>query len=202
KMYCGFSDNTALQNAIFTKTGLVTFSGPNFASFANPKKYKYTLNNFLNMVCETGSQQIKNLDKLEVINKGKASGTIVGGNLCTLNLLQGTQYMPDIKDKILFLEDDYVSNLDLLEFYRNLQSVISLPDFKKVRAVVFGKFQKESKISASTVKKIVKLKPELADIPVIANFNFGHSYPMFTFPIGGKATIDTSKANPLTLLAN
>lgn len=30
KVFCGFSDITALQNAIFAKTGLVTYSGPHF----------------------------------------------------------------------------------------------------------------------------------------------------------------------------
>ena len=29
-----------------------------------------------------------------VINPGEASGTIIGGNLCTLNLLQGTRPVP------------------------------------------------------------------------------------------------------------
>ena len=28
KIFCGFSDITALNNSIFTKTGLVTYSGP------------------------------------------------------------------------------------------------------------------------------------------------------------------------------
>jgi len=49
-----------------------------------------------------------------VINGGKATGNIVGGNLCSINLLQGTEYMPDIKDKILFIEDDSMSTLESL----------------------------------------------------------------------------------------
>ena len=34
-----------------------------------------------------------------VINEGDAEGDIVGGNLCTVNLLQGTEYMPDLSNK-------------------------------------------------------------------------------------------------------
>ena len=40
-----------------------------------------------------------------VIQQGKCEGEIVGGNLCTFNFLQGTEFMPNLKNKILFLED-------------------------------------------------------------------------------------------------
>ncbi len=33
KILCGYSDITALQNAIFANTGLVTYSGPHYSSF-------------------------------------------------------------------------------------------------------------------------------------------------------------------------
>src|SRR3989344_4943573 len=33
KILCGFSDITALSNAIYTKTGLVGYSGPHYSSF-------------------------------------------------------------------------------------------------------------------------------------------------------------------------
>ena len=33
KIFCGFSDITALSCAIYAKTGLVTYSGPHFSSF-------------------------------------------------------------------------------------------------------------------------------------------------------------------------
>ena len=65
-----------------------------------------------------------------VINEGKAEGKLVGGNLCTFNLLQGTEYMPDIKDSILFVEDDYRS--DAATFDRDLQSLIHQPGFESV----------------------------------------------------------------------
>ncbi len=33
KIFCGFSDITALNNAIYIKTGLVTYSGPHYSTF-------------------------------------------------------------------------------------------------------------------------------------------------------------------------
>ncbi len=193
KVYCGFSDNTALQNAILAKTGLVTYSGPNFSTFGNTKGVEYTLGNFLNAVSNNYILPTKNADKIMIINKGKARGTLVGGNLCTFNLLQGTNYMPDISGTVLFFEDDHISDLDLWEFHRNLQSILHLPNFKTVAAIVFGKFDAASKLSPHIIRQIIKSKPELDRIPVIANVTFGHTLPMVTIPIGSQATVDTSK---------
>ena len=43
--------------------------------------------------------------------------------------------------------------------------------------------------------KIIKSKPELNNIPVIAGADFGHTTPIFTFPIGGKAKLIAKENN-------
>jgi muramoyltetrapeptide carboxypeptidase len=43
KILCGFSDITALQNAIFAKTGMVTYSGPHYSTFGQEYHFDYTL---------------------------------------------------------------------------------------------------------------------------------------------------------------
>lgn len=126
-----------------------------------------------------------------VINKGKATGTLLGANLCTLNLLQGTEYMPNLKNSVLFLEDDDTSNP--LLFDRDLQSLIHLPGFKGVKGIVIGRFQKASEMTNEKLIKIIKTKAELKNIPVVANVDFGHTSPLITFPIGGEVSMDTSK---------
>ncbi|MXQ54962.1 hypothetical protein GSM42_14800 [Shimazuella sp. KC615] len=59
-----------------------------------------------------------------VIQEGEAEGVSIGGNLCTLNLLQGTEYMPFLEGSILFLEDDYLTFP--ANFDRDLQSLLFL----------------------------------------------------------------------------
>ncbi|MCX6796320.1 MAG: LD-carboxypeptidase, partial [Candidatus Falkowbacteria bacterium] len=120
--------------------------------------------------------------------EGKASGTILGANLCTFNLLQGTEYFPSLKDSILFIEDDDTS-LPYL-FDRDLQSFIHLSDFKNVKGVVIGRFQKASKMTNEILTKIIKTKKELDNLPVVADFDFGHTNPLITFPIGGEASLE------------
>ena len=53
KIFCGFSDITALLNAIYHKTGLVTYSGPQFSSFAMKQGLDYTLAYFKRIFFET-----------------------------------------------------------------------------------------------------------------------------------------------------
>ena len=43
--------------------------------------------------------------------------------------------------------------------------------------------------------RLIKSKKEFENIPVIANYDFGHTTPMITFPIGGKAKIQAMDEN-------
>ncbi len=210
KILCGFSDITALANAIYAKTGLVTYSGPHFSSFAMIRGLDYTINHFKKCLIEKESFEvlpspewsddawykdqenrvfIKN-EGYWTINEGKGSGKIIGGNMCTFNLLQGTEFMPSLKNSILFLEDDeLVKESSTSDFDRNLQSLIHLPTFKGVKGIVIGRFQKESKVTLDLLTQVIKSKKELNNLPVIANVDFGHTTPIITFPIGGEVQI-------------
>jgi len=215
KIICGYSDITALNNAIYKKTGLVTYSGPHFSSFGMKKGFDYSLDYFKKCLIEEKEFEIKaskewsddkwylDQEKREfmknngflVINEGKAEGEIIGANLCTFNLLQGTEYMPNFKNNILFIEDDYESKPH--HFDRDLQSLIHLPDFNQIKGIVIGRFQKASEMTNEKLIKIIKTKKELNNIPVIANLDFGHTTPIFTFPIGGKVSISSNEIKVL-----
>ena len=210
KILCGFSDITILLDTIYAKTGLVTYYGPHFSSFGMKKGFDYTFEYFKKMLLGEGEAEVvssenwsddawfldqENREMIEnkgmfIINEGEAEGKIVGGNLCTLNLLQGTEFMPDIRDSILFLEDDEMAGkLFLVEFDRDLVSLIQQPGFETVRGIVLGRCQKGSEMTREKWVKLIKTKPELEKIPVIADCDFGHTTPIITFPIGGHATL-------------
>jgi len=207
KILCGYSDITALQNVIYTKTGLVTYSGPAFSTLGMLHGLDYTVDYFKKCLMETGSfkiipskewsddmwykdQQNRKFIKnngFKMINEGEAEGKIIGGNLCTFNLLQGTEFMPSLKNSILFVEDDEESKPQ--HFDRDLQTLLHLPDFDGVKGIVIGRFQKVSAMTEELLIKIIKAKNELNHIPIIANVDFGHTTPIITFPIGGTARI-------------
>jgi len=196
-----------LQNAILAKTKLVTYSGPFWSSFGEKLNFDYSLDYFKKCLMSdkpffiepsdswSDDKWYENQDERNfiknngwrIINEGIAKGTIIGGNLGTLNLLQGTEYFPNFKNSILFIEDDDYS--DALMFDRNLQSLIHQKGFSGVKGLVIGRFQKASKIEEHLFDQIISSKNELAEIPVIAGVDFGHTTPMITYPIGGEVAI-------------
>lgn len=205
KVFCGYSDITALNNAIYEKTGLVNYSGPHYSTFGQKKYLDFAIESFKKCLFDNNSFDLEpspiwtddlwylDQEKREpikslgwaVINEGEAEGTILGSNLCTLNLLQGTEYFPNLADSVLFIEDDHESKPH--HFDRDLQSLVHLPDFDKVKGLVIGRFQKGSDMTEELLRQIIKSKKELDRIPVIADVDFGHTNPRITFPIGGKA---------------
>lgn len=212
KIFCGFSDITALENAIYAKTGLITYYGPHFSSLGMKHGCDYTFEHFVKMLITDGKDDISpstvwsddlwflDQEKREFeanegywnIHNGKATGTIIGGNLGTFNLLLGSAYRPEFcKDTILFIED--TESCSLPEFERNLQALIYQPDFKNVKALVIGRFQKGSKVTREGLDFILNTKQELKNMPILANVDFGHSAPLLTIPLGGTAKIQDGR---------
>lgn len=217
KVFCGYSDITVLNNSILAKTGLITYYGPHYSTFGMREQFEYNLDYFAKCLMtddpievqpshdwsddtwytDQAARTIKVNDGWFVINTGTASGTIIGGNLNTLNHLQGTAYMPSLTDSILFIEDDSETR-DVL-FDRDLVSLTQQPGFETVRAIVIGRFQQDSKLSLDTIRRIINHTPSLAHLPVIANVDFGHTNPMITFPIGGECTVVVDDSPRITL---
>lgn len=217
KIFCGFSDITALNNAIYAKTGLVTYSGPHYSTFGQPNYLDYTIEFFKKCLFSDKPFEIQASDfwlddkwwtgekrnaydnnGWLVINEGEAAGTILGANLCTFNLLQGTEYFPDLKNSVLFIEDDEETNP--VTFDRDLQSLIHQPGFTGVKGLVIGRFQKVSEMSPEKLIKIIKTKKELDYLPVIARVDFGHTEPKITFPIGGSVELTVGVDNSKILI--
>ena len=212
KIFCGYSDITALSNAILAKTGLQTYYGPHYSSLGMKYGCDYTFEHFIKMLTtdETDNvepsqiwsddlwfldQEKRDFEANEgfwVIHAGKAKGTIAGGNLCTYNLLLGTPYRRKFtEDTILFIED--TASAPLQDFERDLQALIYQEDFFNVKGIVIGRFQKGSQITREGLEYIINTKEELKNMPIIANVDFGHTYPLLTIPLGGTATIENDK---------
>jgi muramoyltetrapeptide carboxypeptidase LdcA involved in peptidoglycan recycling len=221
KVFSGFSDVTILNNSIYQKTGLVNYYGPHYSTFGQKLYFDYTLDYFKKCLLSEEEFSISPSQKWSddawyinqedrrlidnegylIINKGETQGTIIGGNLCTFNLLQGTEYFPSLPENtIFFIEDDEMTNA--VTFDRDLQSLIHQPGFENVKGLVIGRFQKVSKVTNELLIKIIKTKKELDSIPVIANVDFGHTSPMITFPIGGIAEISAQDGKVLIKIIN
>lgn len=218
KILCGYSDITALQNAIHARTGLVTYSGPHWSTFGMRDHFEESQAWFIDALFGDAPMDIRPAtawtddawfrdqdgrtlipsDGWWPLQNGTASGRIVGGNLCTLNLLQGTPNMPSLEGALLMLEDDFESHP--ATFARDLASLLQTPEAKGIRGLILGRFQQASRMTRDLLALIVAKQSVLAGLPVLANADFGHTSPILTFPIGGQAEVTVGESSTLRII--
>lgn len=199
KIFVGYSDITALQMAIFKKTGLVTFAGPMLATDFSGRVNKYTEENFWKVI--TNSKKIGKVynpgkDKFFALRKGRGQGQILGGNLALLTSLMGTQFFPSFKDSILIIEDigEAPYKIDRLLNQLKLAKI-----FNEINGVILGRFV--DCYETDKTKKTIKLNEVIENyftrlnVPVIYSFSHGHVKENLTIPFGINCKINTSNCN-------
>lgn len=183
KILMGFSDITALLIAIYNRCGMVTFHGPLVTTLKEDSKKTCTA-----LIDAFGSNRPLTLKprKALVLNPGRASGRLVGGNLTCLCHLVGTPYEPHFEGHILFIEDrgEAPYRID-----RMLTQLSLGGHLERVTGVVLGSFQDCGPFE--DVYAIVKEAFRHTGVPILAGFDIGHGTDNLTVPIGLEADLDT-----------
>ena len=212
KILCGYSDITFLCNTIYARTGLVTYNGPHFSTFMMHKGFDYTLRYFRACLFDAAPFDavaspewsddvwIKDQETRHFfpnsgwwgIHDGEVEGNVLGGSYFALNLMQGSEFFPPLDEAILFLESPAEGKSTLMNLDMALRALTYQPDFRKVRAIVIGRFAGNGGIDRDKMSAMINDIPELAGLPVIANCDFGHTSPLLTLPIGGRCRIKVS----------
>ena len=207
KIFCGYSDTTALLNAIYAKTGMQTYMGPSYSSFKMKEGQEYQSQSWLNAVTQDDYDLVPSKEwssdpwydptqprhfmptEWKVYNAGNASGTIIGGNLSTFSLLRGTPYAPQAENYILFMEE--AEGYPPEHFLRELAALLQA--YPNPQAVIIGRFPKECEMTEEILLAILDKHPLLKTIPVLYDLDFAHTQPLFTITIGAQATLDTDE---------
>ncbi len=190
KLLIGFSDVTALLNAVTAKTGIATLHGP---VLKNIHKHK-ELDSLIKLISGdlidlkfSDAQIIKSAEEKSV------SGKLIGGNLSVF------QYLPQgfedqyCEGSILFLED---CNEELSRIDRMLLHLKRIGVFKKLKAVMLGEFvdiPETGKPFGYTLTDLIKEHTSEYDITVLKDLPLGHGKNLMPLPIGTSATIDTKQ---------
>lgn len=202
KVIMGFSDCTALINAVHENTGLITFHGP----VSKTLHHDYTKQQFENVVVNPTDGYIiessdDDLQKSEMdktfdrytITSGKAQGTLTGGNLTLICSMIGTPYQLDLQDKIIMIEE---TGEEPYRIDRMLTQLIASGELSKAAGVVFGtcagcdKSDKSTTPNSFTLRQVIEDRIKPLNIPAVYGLSFGHNENNFTFPIGLKAELD------------
>lgn len=198
KIICGFSDNTSILNAIYNKTGLVTFHGPTFKSLTSWET-QYAYKQFVKTFVEGENKDTLNAnqeyimgspnDCYTTIKEGKAEGELVGGNLFLFAKLVCGKYGVSTKGKILFLEElGFESSPQIVNssiYYLKQNGV-----FDEIAGLWIGNYEHVSKISLEEI--VTNALDTKYCFPIIKSNNFGHIDKKSIIPIGTEAKIDTN----------
>ena len=200
KILLGYSDVTSLLNAIFAKSGLVTFHGPNVMSEWN----EFTYSEMRRLLFDAEPQRYENpviieddlvarTYRTQTITSGKASGQLIGGNLTLISTLMGTPYLPDFSEKILILEDvdEAVYRID-----RMLTQLALSGDLQKLSGIIFGHFtgaDGNRRLGNFSLMDILRQHCEPLGIPCFTGAMFGHVDKQSTVPIGAEAKMDADR---------
>jgi muramoyltetrapeptide carboxypeptidase len=202
KIFVGYSDITALQLAILKKTGLVTFSGPmlavdiysNFNSFAEDFFWRI-------LTSRERKLEIKNPNGVELntLKSGKATGTLLGGNLSLIASIMGTKYQPSFNGSVLVIED---IGEEPYRIDRYLSQLKNSGVLYKINACILGQFTdcapKEPEKSL-TLEQIFNDYLGNLRIPVISNLSYGHIPQKLTLPLGARVRVD-AKRQKITII--
>lgn len=181
KKFWGYSDLTTVLNAIYTKTG-------------NPS----VLYQVRNLIYDCKEKQISDFTNTVIDNRNdlygfdyqfaqgnQMQGVVVGGNIRCFLKLAGTEYMPDLTDKILLLES-YSGSVAKMETY--LCQLQQLGAFKMCAGILLGTFteMEEKKCSPSMVELVQRIVGK--DMPIVVTKDIGHGIDAKAIVIGMKYT--------------
>ncbi|ELC8351395.1 LD-carboxypeptidase [Clostridium perfringens] len=178
KPFFGYSDLTVLLNAIYSQCDITTY---NYQLRNLVGKFKEEqMQNFKASFIE-GKENIFNLD-YKWINGSHLEGIVVGGNIRCLLKLAGTKYMPDFKDKILFLESFSGNSAKMVTYitqYKNLGV------FNEVKGIILGEFtEMERENLKPDIVEILKRVIGEINIPILKTRDLGHGADAKCIPIG------------------
>ncbi len=188
----GFSDITALHQAIAVRCGLASFHGPmvnlDWHDGLSPDIEEW----FWSMLAGAAPLTHR-FAPSQVVREGVAEGVLFGGCLSLTTALAGTPYDFWIDDGIWFFEDvdESIYRIDRMLTHLKLSGRL-----KKIRAVVIGKLK-----GCGSDAEIEALLHEFfapSNIPVIRDLPFGHHGDNLLMPIGGLVRVDT-RDSTLTL---
>ncbi|MEO8218815.1 MAG: LD-carboxypeptidase [Acidobacteriota bacterium] len=184
----GFSDVTALNQALAVKTGVASFHGPmlntDFHDGLSPLQDRWLWSAL------SGEAPMEfRYDQTQVISHGQASGILFGGCLSITLALLETPYDFWVQDGIWFWEDvdEPIYRID-----RMLTQLRLSGRLRNIRGVMIGKLKDCGVSDPDELDSLLSEFFSDSGIPVVRDLPFGHFADNLLMPIGLPAELDTT----------
>ena len=199
--FVGLSDFTAFNQAVYAKTGRISWQGPalgeDFGHEQEPDDIMQAC--FDDLLLEqgegTGWQLPKSESDRRVVVK---EATLWGGNLSVLTSMLGTPYFPQIKGGVLFLEDvgEHPYRVE-----RMLTQLLHAGVLAQQKAVLMGQFSHFKLVPAHDkgfkLSTVVDWLRSQIKTPVLTGLPFGHVDTKVLLPVGASVDLVTEGRDAL-----
>lgn len=201
KVLVGFSDLTALNLAIYAKTGLITFHGPNGLTSWRAEQVNWFRRvlfageklNFANEADPDDRGRLMRVkNRIQTITHGKARGRLVGGNLSVISAMVGSAYLPNFAGAILFVEDvgESIYRIDRMLTHLKLAGIL-----QNLRGFIFGQCTNcapDGGYGSLTLEEVVRDHIQSLAVPACMGLQIGHLENIVTLPIGIEVEMDAT----------
>lgn len=199
KLFVGLSDITSIHGFLLQHWGWSTLHGCNadyLVSGESTKTERNRLKKVLSGVTGSLDYSLKPLNG-EALKSGNFRGSVIGGNLTSLQSSLGTAFQVDGKGAFLFFEDigERAYRID-----RILEQMNQLGLFKRTKAIIFGPFTACTEPGGGNpVPRLLRQFAGRMKCPVFSGIRSGHGPGQHPLPLGTEARIFCGPRARITL---
>ncbi len=187
KIVMGYSDCTAILNAVTCRSGIVTLHGP-VAGASWDGALRARLERAL---FDARPLEPMRAEAPQRIVTGRAKGRLFGGNLALVAALCGTRYAIPARDALLFLEEIGEAPYRIDRMLTTLRLAGTL---ERAAGIVAGAFVEcddpRAPAASATANDAVAERLRAAGRPALGGAPFGHIASPWVLPIGVLAELD------------
>ncbi|MFC4021165.1 LD-carboxypeptidase [Micromonospora sp. GCM10011542] len=190
KVVAGFSDITALQFALWRGARLAGVHGPGAAwrDERTPLRSAESLHAALMTTEPVTVTAVPEEDTFAVRVAGRATGPLLGGNLCLIAASAGTPDLPDLTGAVLLIEDVQEPPYKVDRMLTQLRRAGALD---RLAGVAVGQFTDCADGWDTTIVDVLTERLGDLGVPVLGGLPIGHGPGQLTVPVGTEATLDT-----------
>lgn len=189
KIIMGISDSTAILNAIYSKTGIITYHQNDIVWGLGREVSEKEVDDFKVRLVAGENGEIEHFTKWKCLRDGTADGILIGGNLSTLVKLLEKEYCPDFNNSILFLEE-YAGESSLDEVDSKINILKQHKVFEKIKGLWIGYYEKDTEIAK--FEDVIMNNLKEYNFPILKCNDFGHDCENVVIPIGAKIKLDAT----------
>ncbi len=190
KLFSSYSDGTSILNAIYAKTGLVTYYGLGAGEFRDLKHYDF-MQFAKNFIHGNKADGLCGNGEWRTIHSGACEGILIGGYTINFAWLLGGDYFKfGAGQKYILFIEDFEKYSEVVAVSAYLSHIEQSPFIRNVSGLVFGHYSND--VPENLVNRLARFGKKY-DIPIVYTDDFGHYTRHSILPIGIPAHLDADK---------